>query len=329
MNKRPTRKDVARLARVSVATVSYVINNSPSKISPETRQRVLDAVRKLGFRPDAIARSLKTGYTKTIGIIIPTIASPGMAMMTNVVQEVMMEEDYFVIVASTRERQYLEEKMVELMISQSVDGLVVCPVGTRPYDQLRRLEAEKIPLVFMDRCIPDYTADLVMTNNIQAARQAGEYLVQRGCRNVLCISFSDTASSARDRLEGCRLGFRGAGIPDEAVKNLTVEDPTGLRAEAAFLSFMDQFGLPDGILCTTEEIGVCIVKAFHQRRINFPPQNIVIFDADWAEMLNPPLPTISQNFFEIGRTAARLLLERLSGSSKPSQSFYIDAQLTF
>lgn len=327
MGKRPTRKDVAKLADVSVATVSYVINDSPQKVSPETRQRVLEAVEKLGYRPDAIARSLKTGQTYTVGIIVPTIASPGMAMMTNLVQERLASNDYFAIVASTRERQTLEEKTIELVASQSVDGLIVCPVGVQSYEQLKRLEDENIPLVFMDRHIPEFPADRVMTDNVSAAKRAGQYLAQQGCRKVLCISFSSRASSALDRFEGCRQGLHAGGDSTREIHNLTVEDPTGLLAESAFLSFIERSGLPDGILCTTEEIGVSVLKALRHSKIEYPIQKIVVFDAGWAEMLTPPLPTILQNFKEVGRTAANLLLQRMNGSSDPPQSIYVDAQL--
>lgn len=326
-NRRPTRKDVAKLAGVSVATVSYVFNNGPQRVSPATRQRVLKAIKTLGYRPDAIARSLKTGQTHTVGLIVPTIASPGMAMMANVVQETLAGNDYFVIMASTREKQSLEEKMIDLMVAQSVDGLIVCPVGTYPYKQLSQLENDNIPLVFMDRHIPAIPADRVMTDNINAAKRAVQHLVKQGCRKLVCVSFSSTASSALDRLEGCRQGLQTSDGRIGEIHNLTVEDPTGSLAEAVFLSFIERFGLPDGIVCTTGEIGVSVLKALRRSTIDYPMQNMVVFDADWAEMLTPSLPTISQDFYEVGQITAQLLIKRMTGSSDHHQSVYIDAQL--
>lgn len=326
-NRRPTRKDVAKLAGVSVATVSYVFNNGPQRVSPETRQRVLKAIETLGYRPDAIARSLKTGQTYTVGLIVPTIASPGMAMMANVVQETLAGNDYFVIMASTREKQSLEEKMIDLMVAQSVDGLIVCPVGIYPYKQLSQVENDNIPLVFMDRHIPAISADRVMTDNINAAKRAVQHLVKQGCRKLVCVSFSSTASSALDRLEGCRQGLQTSDGMIGEIHNLTVEDPTGSLAEEVFLSFIENFGLPDGIVCTTGEIGVSVLKALRRSTTDYPIQNIVVFDADWAEMLTPSLPTISQDFYEVGQITAQLLIKRMTGSSDHYQSVYIDAQL--
>lgn len=329
LSRRPTRRDVAQLAGVSVATVSYVVNKGPQKLSPETRKRVHEAVDKLGYRPDPIARSLKTGYSKTIGLIVPTIASPGMAMMANIVQETLMGQDYFVITANTREQQKLENNMLELMLSQSVDGLILCPVGNMLSEQITLIINEKFPIVFMDRFIPDYSANLVVTDSIKATKQAAHYLVDLGCKTMLCISFSDKASSAIDRYKGCCQGFLEAGIPDENVINLIVDDPTGILAEVAFLSYIDRYGLPEGIVCTTQEIGISVFKALSHRNISFPLQKVVIFDADWAEMMNPRIPTISQNFLEIGRTTAKLLLEQLGDSTTPPQSVYVEARFSF
>ncbi|MCD4672649.1 MAG: LacI family transcriptional regulator [Anaerolineaceae bacterium] len=327
MSKRSTRSEVAKLARVSVATVSYVVNNGPQKVSPETRQRVLDAVEELRYRPDAIARSLKTGHSHIVGVIVPTVASPGMAMMANIIQETLASNDYFAIIASTRERQDLEEKMVDLMVSQSVDGLIVCPVGIQHYQQLEDLADNNIPLVFMDRHIPDFPADRVMTDNVAVTKQAVRYLVKQGCRKMVCISFSRTASSAIDRFEGCLQGLQTDDGTVAEIKNLIVEDPTGSLAEAAFFSFIESYGLPDGIVCTTQEIGISVLKALRSQKIAYPMQKFIIFDADWAEMMMPPLPMISQNFFEIGRKTVQLLIERMKDSSNPFQFVHIEANL--
>ncbi len=327
MSRKPTRDDVAKLAGVSAATVSYVINDSPQQISQETRERVLEAIKQLGYRPDHIARSLKTGQTFTIGVIVPTIASAGMAMMANVVQESLLERDYFAIITSTREKQSLEEKMIDLMVSQSVDGFIICPVGVSNYDEIQALESSDVPVVFMDRHIPGYPADFVMTNNVQATRDAVQYLLGEGCREILCISFSASASSALDRMAGCQEGIDISGIKDAALRKLVVEDPTGALAEQAFVAYLEAYGPPDGVVCTTEEIGVNVLKALRSQGINFPHKNLVVFDADWGAMLAPPVPVILQNFTRIGRTAVDLLIERINGTDVPPKTILVEADL--
>lgn len=324
-SKRPTRADVARLAGVSVATVSYVINGSPERIRPSTRRRVLAAVKKLNYRPHAIAQSLRTGRTHTVGLIIPTLASPGMAKMADIVQKTMAGSGHAVIVASSRENQSREMELVELMASQSVDGVLLCPVGTRPYPQLDLLRQRGIPLVFMDRRIPDHEADAVLTDNVRAAYTATRYLIEQGCRSLLCVLFSNRAASALDRLEGFRLALHAAGVGSDEAPCLVVDDPTGELAAASFVAFTKEHGAPDGVLCTTEEIGMSLLPTLREQWTEAAPPRIVLFDAGWAGMLAPPLPTVAQDFEEIAGKAAQFLLDRLGGSVEPPQLVFVDA----
>ena len=137
MAKRPTRNDVARLAGVSVATVSYVINNGPRPVSEETRARVLGAVQQLSYRPHAIARSLKTGRTHTVGLLIPTLLSPGFAYLINEVEDCLAQHDYTLVLASSHENGERERRVLDVMASQSIDGLLFTPSTARQRDQCR------------------------------------------------------------------------------------------------------------------------------------------------------------------------------------------------
>jgi DNA-binding LacI/PurR family transcriptional regulator len=327
LQKRPTRSDVAKLSGVSVATVSYVVNKGPKKVSEETRQRVLQAIKKLDYRPNLIARSLKTRRTHIIGLVIPTIASPGMALMANIVHEMLLQHGYVVTIANTREDCGVESSALDLMLSQSVVGLIICPTACQESDALKRLKRHGVPIVFMDRHIPGFQADAVMTDNVKCTRQATDYLIRQGCRRILCISFSKRASSAIDRVEGYKQALQASGIALDPVMVLVVEDPTGMRAEQAFLAHIDTVGLPDGILCTTQEIGISVVKGLRRQGIPFSRQNLVVFDAEWAKLLELPLPVVEQRLSNVAEGAVRLLLLRLDGDESPFQMISVDAQL--
>ena len=170
MAKRPTRDDVAKLAGVSVATVSYVINDGPRPVAEDTRARVLEAVEQLGYRPHAIARSLKTGRTCTVGLLIPTLLSPGFAYLINEVEDCLASQDYALVLASSHEDSERERRMLDVMVSQSIDGLLYTPSGPRLRDQVAGLIENDVPVVFLDRYIPGVPADTVMTDNVQAGR---------------------------------------------------------------------------------------------------------------------------------------------------------------
>ena len=327
MQRRPTRSDVAKLCGVSVATVSYVVNNGPKKVSEETRQRVLQTIKKLDYRPNLIARSLKTRRTHIIGLVIPTIASPGMALMASIVHETLLQHGYVVIIANTREDCGVESNALDLMLAQSVVGLIICPASCQESEALKRLKHHGVPIVFMDRHIPGYQADAVMTDNIKCTRQATAYLIRQGCHHILCISFSRRASSAIDRVDGFKQALQTRGIALDPEMVLVVEDPTGMRAEQAFLAHIDAFGLPDGILCTTQEIGISVLKGLRRQDIPFSRQNLVVFDAEWAKLLELPVPVVEQRLSNVADAAVRLLLGRLDGNESPFQMISVDAQL--
>ena len=328
LKKRSTRRDVAELAGVSVATVSHVVNNGPKNVSAETRQRVLNAVKHLGYRVDAIARSLKTGSSRIIGLVIPNIGSPGQAIMASVVQEALIKQGYMMTMANSRNNYQVEASMLDMMISQSVDGLIIVPAGNMVHEELLLLQEQGVPLVFLDRYIPGFEADRVVTDNMKAAQRATEYLLRQGCRRILCVTFSDEASSAIGRLAGYRRGLEAAGIPAEEEEVLVVEDLLGSFAEAMVLSYIGRKGIPDGLFCTSQEIGISVVKALRRRGLEFPAENIVIFDAEWAELLNPPIPTVMQNFQELAETATHLLVDRLKNNKEMTfQTVYVDARL--
>ncbi len=318
---------MARLAGVSVATVSYVLNDSPKPISVETRQRVLEAIRQLDYKPHAIARSLKTGSTSSIGLVISALASPGMAFMANKVQDELLKHGYQAIIANTHESSENEANMLDLLTSQPVDGLIVSPASIHERSRFEKIINLGIPLVFMDRYVAGLHADIVATNNIQAAKAATEYLLQQECRQILCLSYSATASSALERVEGYRKGLEAQGLRPDEDRILVVQDPDNDPIEKAYVNHIHTFGEPDGVLCTTQELGIGFMRMLRRRGGTIPGQKIVVFDADWAELLTPPVPVVRQDLVSIAITAVRLMIERLAGSSSSPRSIYYDATL--
>ena len=330
MIRKVTRSDVARQAGVSDATVSYVLNGSPKSVSVETQRRVLEAAKQLQYRPDQIARSLKTGKTNVIGLVIPIIASPLMAVLANNVHESLLRAGYSLTFANTHEDPALENRTLELLLSQSIDGVIISPVSKQPPAALRTFAALDIPFVFLDRYVSGISADIVTTDNVAYARQAADYLLRRGCRRPLCVSFSPWASSALDRVEGYFRSLEEHDFPHVTERDLlVVEDPTGRLVESAFLAHIDTHGTPDGIVCLTPEAGVGVLRAFRRRNIPFDSRSMVVFDADWAHLLTPPIPVIEQDSRSMAETAVQLLVDRLGGKKSPYRTVFFDARVTY
>jgi LacI family transcriptional regulator len=328
--KRPTRDDVARLAGVSVATVSYVINNGPRPVSEATKIRVQKAIDQLGYRPHAIARSLKTGRTQTIGLLIPTFLSPGFAYLINEVEDCLAGRDYTLVLASSHEDGDRERRVMDVMASQSIDGLLYTPSTPRHRDHIVQLIREGVPVVFLDRYIPGVPADTVMTDNVKAGRRATEYLIQQGCRRIVCVSFSQEASAALDRVEGYRQALCQHHLPLDEKMILVIPDPAGEAGMSALFAYSQSFGLPDGILCTNQTHTIGVVKALRQRGIQIPDQVAVIggfFVSPWDTLLDPPLPLVNQDMKRMAQQAVEFLMQRLQGDDSPPRTVLLDAEL--
>ena len=330
MAKRPTRDDVARLAGVSAATVSYVINNGPRPVSEGTRARVLDAIEELGYRPHAIARSLRTGRTRAVGLLIPTLLSPGFAYLINEVEDCLASHDYALVLASSHEDSDRECRMLDVMVSQSIDGLLYTPSSPRLRDQVVQLIDDGVPVVFVDRHIPGVPADTVMSDNVKAGRQATEHLIQQGCRHIVCVSFSHEASAAVDRVEGYRQALRRHGLPVDEKLILVIPDPAGEMGMSALLEYSDMFGLPDGIMCNNQTHTIGVVKALRERDVRVPDQVAVIggfFVSPWDTLLEPPIPLVNQDMQRMARKAVEFLMQRLGGDDSPPRTILLDPEL--
>jgi LacI family transcriptional regulator len=329
VNKRPTRSDVARLARVSVATVSYVVNNGPRSVSQETRERVLAAIDELGYRPHAIARSLKTGNTQTVALVVQSLLSSFPGYLVNAVEESLAHLNYGLILASSHEDPERERRMLNVLADQSIDGLLCVPVSNRDGRHVTALMEEGIPVVFIDRHIPGVKADVVMSDNVAAARRITSHLIEQGCRRILCLPFSNEASSALDRVEGYRQALCDHGLPVDENLILVAPYTLGAETEQTLLDHFDTYGLPDGIFCTTDDLIIDSIKTLKQRGIRVPDQVKVgggFVYAGWNALLESPLPIVHQDFELMAQRAVELLLERIQGNDSPPRTELIEAK---
>jgi len=290
----------------------------------------LQAVEQLGYRPHAIARSLKTGRTCTVGLLIPTLLSPGFGYLINEVEDCLASHDYQLVLASSHEDGERERRALEVMALQSIDGLLYTPSTARHRDQVVRFINEGVPVVFVDRYIPGVPADTVMTDNVKAGCQATEYLIQQGCRRILCVSFSREASAALDRVEGYRQALREHHLPVDEDMILVIPDPAGEEGMPALLAHSDMFGMPDGILCTNQTHTIGVVKTLREQGVRIPDQVAVVggfFVSPWDTLLEPPLPLVNQDMELMARQAVEFLMQRLHGDDAPPRTVLLEAEL--
>jgi LacI family transcriptional regulator len=322
-------RDVARIASVSEATVSYVVNNGPRPVSDETRFRVLAAIEKLGYRPHAIARSLKKGSTQTIGFLVQSLISPFVSNLVNSIEENLAKHGYGLILASAHEDCERETLMLNTLASQAIDGLLYIPTSCKNGLMVNRLIQQGLPIVFVDREIKGVLADAVMTDNVGAARRATNFLIQKGCRRILCITFSEEASSALDRVEGYRQALKENGISLDEKLIFVFHYASGESLEKHLHAYISALGLPDGILCTTDNILIDVTELLKQSGIRVPEQVQVgggFFNSPWNRLLDSPLPVVSQNYDLIAKQAVEYLLDRINGNKEPPRVKLIEAE---
>src|SRR3954463_6678462 len=206
----PTIREVAEQARVSIATVSHVINRTRF-VDPETQARVHQAITALGYRPNLLARSLRRRETRTIGLLVPDNANPFFAEFARVVENAGFAEGYSVILCNSDRSEAKEETYIDVLLAKQVDGLIVMS-STDRVDLLQRVLDVGVPLVVVDRNLTSLAVNQVLIANEQGGYLAGKYLVELGHRRIGCIGGPSEGNPSWDRVLGLKRALAEAGL---------------------------------------------------------------------------------------------------------------------
>ncbi len=308
-----TIHDVAARAKVSTATVSRVLSGSAS-VSSRSRRKVLAAVKALGYRPNAIATSLRRRRTFTIGVLVPDITNPFFSGVARTANRVLFSQGLAAFVVDTDHSVDVERRFAHLFEGQRVDGFLIISNDASPFffDEL----ASRVPaIVLVDRPRSD-RLDSVRVDNHTGALQAVAHLAGRGRRKIAIVSGPKELLSARERLEGFRTALRLHNLPEVpeyiAVTGFSVEQ--GVAATRRLLELTNP---PDAIFAGNNTLGIGAVSAIKAlgRRIPDDVALMIFDDLYLAEAADPPLTVIAQPVTDIGATAANLLLEHLKQPS--------------
>jgi LacI family transcriptional regulator, galactose operon repressor len=319
---RPTMSDVAAAAGVSLKTVSRVVNEEPA-VTPETHQRVMQAIDELGYRRNDVARSLRQGQvSRTIGLVIEDVANPFYSAITRGVEEETRARGLLVIASSSDEDPVREKALVSLLCERRVDGLLIVPAGTDHRYLLPEID-RGTPAVFIDRPPGEIEADMILLDNVGGALMAVKHLIAHGHRRIAFVADALSIATAKERSTGYEgaLATAGIDVDPELVR-------TGLQDEAAAeTAVRELLGLPDpptAIFSGNNRLTVGALRALASR----PGVALIGFDdTEAAEFASPPLSVISYDAAELGRRAARMLLERLSGEEGPWRRVVLETRL--
>src|SRR5882672_11189560 len=319
----PTRKsrpkkaasisDVARESGVSIFTVSAVVNNK-SHVGKNLRQRVENAIRKLNYRPNLIARSLIKQKTQTIGMIVPDIANPFFPMVVRGAEDAAQEQGYNLLLCNSDDSLAKEESAVELLLSKLVDGILLTKAAGAFRPSLRQMIKEvNIPFVLVMRTYPQLTRDAVISDDYQGAYDAVCHLARAGRRRIGLISGPLKVSNAKERWRGFRDALEAKNLPYEP--ELVVEGDyrieSGFRGGHSLLSHR-----PDGIYVANHLMTIGLLKAAEEMGLKCPDDfGLVSFDDyPWLGVFRPRLTTVELPKHQLGSEAAELLIQRIGDS---------------
>jgi len=305
-----TIKDVARLARVSVATVSYVINGT-RKVAPETAERVRKAVEELDYHPDAVAQSLRTRKTKVIGVVVSDITNPFFATLVQGAEECARKNGYSLLICNTAESLENEQLYLQLLSRKRVDGMLLAPTGKND-GIIRRLIQRGMHIVFIDRKLEGADATAVLSQNEEGAYQATTYLLQQGHRRIGIILGLQDISTTTERLQGYRRALAEYGL--ECDPSLIAYGHSRVEGGlSACRSLLTQPNPPTALFVTNNLMTIGVMKAIREMGLRCPDDvSVVGFDDfEWTEAFDPPLTTVAQQPYHIGYKAVQLLLESI------------------
>ena len=306
-----TIRDVARLAGVSTATVSATLNKT-SFVSPGLQRRVEHAVRTLGYAPSAVARSLKTGVTKLIGLIIADVMNPFFTELVHVIGESAQAEGYRVILCHTDEDVAKELDFLQMLRAQRVDGIILAPAGVAADYRRAGLSHYPIPIVLVDRDIPILDADAVVLDNKAAVCEAIEHILACGHRRIAIIAGPATLSTGTERVAGYSKAIAAAGIDVVAdyIRHGTFRQDEAYEAACALMRLPSR---PTALFVANNQMAIGAMRAIADIGLACPRDVSVVGmdDLRWMTAFAPRLTVVRQPVHEMGLTALRLMLDRL------------------
>jgi LacI family transcriptional regulator len=306
------RKDVADLAGISPAVVSYVLNDGPRAVAPETRARVLAAIAQLGYRPNGIARSLRVNRTMTLGLVVPDTSNPFFAELARAVEEAAFEAGYTLLIGNATDDEARQTTYVRTFLQRQVDGLLLVPAHG-PVSCLGELTASLKPWVVLDRRIGlDTGASQILVDNAGGARTAVEHLLGHGRRTVGCIAGPKNMQPTTDRVAGWRAALRRAGIGPSArhLRHVAFGRRAGYHAALELC----RTNPPDALFVASDEQALGALRALTELGLRCPEDvALVSFDGIAAAAYSvPALSTMAQPFDAIGRRGIAALLARVT-----------------
>jgi len=333
MKEKTLLKDIAKHVGVSTALVSYVINNKEkeARVGQEMVKKIRQAVIDLNYQPNLIAKSLKSGKTKTIGLIVADISNPFFSAIARIIEDEARKLGYVVIFGSSDESAEKSQELINVFLNRQVDAFIIAPAANTE-NQILALQKSKIPVVLIDRYFSDLPVDKVHINNASVSERAVDYLIEQGRKHIAMLTYKTNLPHLEER----KMGYK------KALRKHRLKFDKGLIREAAYAdlesdvnqqmrAILQRRPKADAIFFATNSLAVAGLRAINAMGVKVP-QDLAIVTFDQGEAFDffyAPLSYIFQSLEEIGQHAVELLVGRINQKSKKTKytTIVVDAKL--
>jgi len=312
-------KDIANDLGLSVVTISKVLRNHPD-IAQGTKERVLKRIKELDYQPNITARSLVTGQSYLIGLVVPDLLHPFFAEMAKALSAAVGKGGYSIIISSSEEDPELEAREIQQLTGRRLDALVIASAGSNlePFLRLDRLE---VPYVLIDRELTGLSANFVGINDLAAGKIATQHLIDQGCKTIAHIRGRENSTGMK-RFEGYRLALKAAGMPYSnslVVASSNVDIDSERMGADAMRILLKHNPVPDGVFAHNDPLAFGAMQAVLDTGLRIPEDIAIVGcgNLHYDSLLKVPLSSVDQNSQGIGERCAEILLGILGSKTKP------------
>lgn len=320
-----TRDDVARRARTSSAVVSYVVNGGPRPVSAGTRARVEEAIRDLGYRPNRVARALRTSSTNVLGVVLPDIANSFFAELAKAIEDAALLAGYALFIGSSEQNPERQAMYLKAFAEHQVEGLLVIAATDEEHaylrDQRTSLPGSSVPLVVVDRLPEGLRAISVTVENEDGGYRATKHLLEHGHRYVHCLSGPQSLSSVQDRIAGWRRAMRETrrGGTDRQLASSAFSRAAAAEVVGELLAGRER---PTALFVHSDEQAIGVLAACRRAGLDVP-NDVAIVSFDGTRERNstwPVLSTMAQPIRDLGQSAVHSLIRHLQHKRLPKST---------
>lgn len=319
--------DIAKISGFSITTVSRVLNGKAVRyrISKKTQEKIKAVANELDYIPNAFARNLRTGYSKTIALIVPSLKNPFFAEMASFVNLEARKYDYITLIGDSDDDTDIEKEEIIQLTSRNIDGMIIVPCGNE-WDHLLKKQSEGLPIVCVDRYFEELDLSFVSSNNYDGAYAASKYLFEQGHRKIACIQGVRYSAPNMQRVKGFENAMADFGITSYAVTGDSFSEQNGYLETKLLLQ---QEKRPTAIFAFSNTIAMGCLKALKEEKVKIPESiSLITFDDNpYLNYIEPPLTCISQPVEDICKIAVKILFSEIEEKDKTIKRVLLKTEL--